>query len=1179
MSLAVLPDAYARDRALEIDISCIVQAPAGSGKTELLTLRYLKLLSVSRQPEEVLAITFTRKAASEMRDRILSTIAWAQEVEDNNTVLEKSFEIQRFQIAKAVITHDQESNWNLLKNPSRLRVQTIDSFCFYLANQLPVLSSVGGNPVLSEDVSHIYASAIGNTLSRLEGEDELSSDIEMLLQHLDNNIGKVEKLLADLLNRRDQWVSHLFFIKQSNQDAQSYLRGNLAELVEESLESLRICLEPETEALVQLLRFAGQNKRDENANWKALEALIDLPGTQIGDLPLWTAAADMLLVKKGDWRSQVTVRDGFPPGDSKDKEFKSLCTERKLQFKELVGRLREHEEILELLNYVRKLPNPESENQQWNFLSALTRILIHLSGELLVSFSQFGMMDYAQAGAAARNALGDEENPTDLAMSLDHRIQHILVDEFQDTSQLQLEILEQLTAGWSPEDERSLFLVGDAMQSCYGFRNANVGIYLNVREKGIGQLSLESLTLETNFRSQEKVVSWVNRVFSKSFPTHANSSRGAVPYSPSTPMHGADENFSVVCKAIQHDRDDRELAQQFEALQVIGRIQELRREEPKASIAILVRSRSHLAKIVPLLKQENIPWLATDIDRLGTLPAIEDLLSLTRAILNQADRVAWLAVLRAPWCGLSSKDLLAIANQCQNDSIWSYLRALNENSSSIEPGSLSQDGGKRVKTTAKALQLAMTLRYKVSLRDLIEAAWTYLHGFATIRSADETASVAHYFSLLEQYEHGNGLLDMSDFAERVSQSFVSPPKDLSAENAVNILTMHKAKGLEYDHIILPGLSRTPVSDDKPLLQWYERLNAQGDNRLFLTTLAATGKDEAKLYELMRFEQQQKNRLEDTRLLYIAVTRAKTSALLLGTLATDTKGEASPPESSLLNRIWPELQSGPSQISIELVDEGNKNAFGFANSHSGGLGDSCFPEVTPVKRFELPREFGTVEQTLLESTLNLCNPSHEDEGIEVPQNNSSDNGNNNDNPNALSEAELAKAAAIGTLIHSSLESYAKSIDKQHWLSKLENQASYWRLLLRQHIDSPSELENELESIRSTVFANVSNVENAWIFDHQQEQAASELELTNQYNRKFVVDRTLIDSDGVRWIIDFKTGSPHQSQSEQHFIEQMIERYRGQLQNYGELFADMEQRPTKLALFLSKIQRLVILENTE
>ncbi|MFT6296413.1 MAG: ATP-dependent exoDNAse (exonuclease V) beta subunit, partial [Glaciecola sp.] len=664
---STLADSSAREQALNINHSCIVQAPAGSGKTELLTLRYLSLLSVSKQPEEVLAITFTRKAASEMRDRILSTLAWAVEIEATGVVPEKDFEKQRLGIARNVINHDKECNWNLLKNPSRLRVQTIDSFCFYLANQMPVLSGVGGNPVLSEDVDHIYHHAIHNTLSMLDKGVELSDDIALLLQHLDNNTNRVEKLLADLLNKRDQWVSHVLFIKQSGQDAQDYLLESLQDLVAETLETATHNLIPSASKVTTLLRFAAHNRRAEGALWENIEMLTTLPDGTACDLPIWKILADLFLTKEGKWRARIDKRQGFPAGDKSDKEFDSLCKQRKQEFNELSASLKEQAGLTETLDYIRRLPDPDSESKQWAFLSALTRVLIHMSGELLLSFSQFGMMDYAQAGAAARNSLGSEENPTDLAMSLDHAIQHILVDEFQDTSQLQLEILQQLTAGWQPGDNRSLFLVGDAMQSCYGFRNANVGIYLNVREHGIGEIQLNSLTLQTNFRSQEKIVTWVNQVFSQAFPPEPNSSRGAVPYSVSVPVNKAEPIFGVSAQVIQHQSDDKLVAQQAEANAVIYEIKSIQLDDPKASIAILVRSRSHLAKIIPLLKEYQIPWLATDIDRLGTLPVIEDLLSLTKALLNLADRVAWLSVLRAPWCGLTSGDLFAITEHVENN--------------------------------------------------------------------------------------------------------------------------------------------------------------------------------------------------------------------------------------------------------------------------------------------------------------------------------------------------------------------------------------------------------------------------------------------------------------------------------------------------------------------------------
>lgn len=124
------------------------------------------------------------------------------------------------------------------------------------------------------------------------------------------------------------------------------------------------------------------------------------------------------------------------------------------------------------------------------------------------------------------SALGADEAPTDLALRLDYRLRHILVDEFQDTSWLQKKLLEKLTFDWQPGDGRTLFIVGDGMQSCYGFRNANVGLFLAVRDKGIGQVSLDSLKLRVNFRSQANIVDWVNRHLP--LPFHARMISGAV---------------------------------------------------------------------------------------------------------------------------------------------------------------------------------------------------------------------------------------------------------------------------------------------------------------------------------------------------------------------------------------------------------------------------------------------------------------------------------------------------------------------------------------------------------------------------------------------------------------------------------------------------------------------------
>ncbi|MCH2357341.1 MAG: UvrD-helicase domain-containing protein, partial [Pseudomonadales bacterium] len=673
MTNSSLSDQADRDAALDVTASYIVQAPAGSGKTELLTLRYLKLLAICEQPEEVLAITFTKKAAGEMRQRILGMLKWtlsAGEIGDSS-----SLHRLRYEICRPVIERDREKDWHILDNPSRLRVQTIDSFCFYLASQLPVLSRLGGNPTIAEDISPCFAAAVTNTVALLEQDSPLAEDMALLLRYLDNDVARVQTLLAGLLHNREQWLPHVLGIKSSFEDARMYLQESLEELIRESTSEVHEALIGRQMELLELINFMAENLAAESK--LAVEdfaPLLTLPGSSHSALPYWRLLVEMLLTQSDGWRLRVDKRNGFPSGESQDKEFKALCKRRKAQFNDLAASLQGNDDLLEALAYLRKLPDPAYESRHWDFLSALTRLLEYLGAQLLVSFRSLGVIDYSQTSAAARSALGSPDDPTDLALALDHKIQHILVDEFQDTSQLQLDILQQLTSGWQVDDGRTLFLVGDAMQSCYGFRNANVGIYLNVRENGLASVKLHALTLQANFRSQEKLVSWVNRIFSTAFPARANSSRGAVPYSASTSVHAGLDGVGITTELICHQRDQAMAGRELEAQRVVARILQLKADHGDASVAILVRYRSHLRQLIPKLRAANIQWQSTDIDRLTTLPIIGDLLNLTAAVVNRGDRIAWLAILRAPWCGLTTADLHAIHSHAGEKSIWYALQ-------------------------------------------------------------------------------------------------------------------------------------------------------------------------------------------------------------------------------------------------------------------------------------------------------------------------------------------------------------------------------------------------------------------------------------------------------------------------------------------------------------------------
>src|SRR5690242_1555556 len=202
MTESVASDERAREEATDPRLSVLLQAPAGSGKTTVLTQRLLRLLAEVDEPEEILAITFTRKAAAEMRARVMRALRG--EVDANGP-----HESHLLALAEAALRHSALRGWNLAEDPGRLRIQTIDSFNFRLASQLPVAARAGGELVLSARPEALYRLAARETLLAAEEDPELAADLELLFERLDNRWSYVETLLADMLCERAHWLRHV----------------------------------------------------------------------------------------------------------------------------------------------------------------------------------------------------------------------------------------------------------------------------------------------------------------------------------------------------------------------------------------------------------------------------------------------------------------------------------------------------------------------------------------------------------------------------------------------------------------------------------------------------------------------------------------------------------------------------------------------------------------------------------------------------------------------------------------------------------------------------------------------------------------------------------------------------------------------------------------------------------
>ena len=511
-----MPDSLQRQQALDPYSSFIVQAPAGSGKTELLIQRCLKLLSLVDKPENILAITFTKKAASEMHHRLLLALENAAQ----DIPPESSHARTTYDLAKAALKQNEKKQWRLLDNPARLKIQTIDAFCALLTKKMPLLSELGGQPAISEDAYLLYQKAIRSMIDEL-CEEKLDADFSHLFLHLDNNMLRLESLLISLIAKRDHWMRFLGFIADPSA-LKTMLEKSFVQIHLELFEKLshylhELDLSP---TLLELLCFAAEHVDEDHpiASWKNC---FSFPDHCIEEKKRFHAIGELLLKKDGDIRKTVDKRQGFPAPEKHMKKI--MC--------DFLENVNSHPPLIKLLQEIISLPASHYHVYQWQTLLSLFSILPLALFHLQTVFQAENTVDFTEIALRALASLGHEDNPTDLALYLDYQIHHILIDEFQDTSLIQMTLLNKLTVNWQADENKTLFLVGDPMQSIYRFRNAEVSLFLQTRRQlCINQVSLQALTLTRNFRSNKQLIDWINTQCDRIFSKEENLNTGAVCY-------------------------------------------------------------------------------------------------------------------------------------------------------------------------------------------------------------------------------------------------------------------------------------------------------------------------------------------------------------------------------------------------------------------------------------------------------------------------------------------------------------------------------------------------------------------------------------------------------------------------------------------------------------------------
>ncbi len=1106
-------DQDVRDAALSPLHSFCVSAPAGSGKTELLIQRYLALLARVDRPEQVLAITFTRKAAAEMRERVLQAL---QEAIDE-VACTTAHQRKTRDFALQVIDTDSQRQWRLLRNSSQMNIKTIDGFCSVLTRQMPVLSDFGGQADVTDFAEQLYREAVRELFDLVDSNSGIGPDLKALMLHFDNDWSRLQDLLVAMLGRREQWGSYLGVHQQAD-DAEEYLLHMVLGLVEDALSSLSQKLAPYSSELLALLNYAAGNL--------GTATVAQFPNSAGTSLPAWRELRQLLLTadKAGKWRAQVNVRMGFPAGKGEAQDYKD-------RLKNTIAELSEIEGLLEELAAVTSLPEIEANSSSWVLVLHLSRILPMLSAQLLLVFQRHGTVDHTQVALSALQALGSSQHPTELALRLDYQLQHLLLDEFQDTAINQYDLVTRLTRGWgehnhaNPDNPRTIMIVGDGMQSIYGFRNANVGLFLRARQEGFNGVALEYLNLLSNFRSEQGVVDWVNSTFSQAFPARDNIGRGQVSYTNATAVKPAKLQQAV---GLHSFRGDSAAQQEIEF--ICAEVQRGIADTECASIAILARTRGHLQGILERFKALQIDYSAQDIDSLAGSQLIVDLMSLCRALCNPADKVAWMAVLRAPWCGLTLSDLHALQSGGGDASPWDML--FDEQ----RLVKLSEDGRRRINVLAQALLRAQRNRDRLALRIWLEQLWFEIQGPGTLESSAQLHDAEQFFQLLEQAELEGEGLNLQWLELRLQRLYV---KAESPHSKVQVMTLHKAKGLEFDWVIIPSLQKLTRRNTRPLLNWDEHTTASGSRGFLLAANDHSDAGEPSLYNYLEIQRAKKELEETTRLLYVGATRAVSQLTLTASLKYNEEKEAygTPSSSSLLGRIWPIVRDQIIEHQPSVVTA---------------------PETVPA-RLGL-RRIASTDLGLESLAVQGAISDTEKSAGKFPR-------------RSANRVERA----VGTVVHLVLEHLGGNgvlpqnlagCYRQGWSKR------QWQFELRRQGVSGAELGSALERVESSIVNVLEDERGRWLFASTHRDASTELAVTVQVENgnpgNLIIDRTFVDSSsGKRWIVDYKNSQPAAGEALADFLAREELAYLPQLTQYRNALRGLGQESIVCALYFTAL----------
>lgn len=873
----------AQQAALASDKNISVTAGAGSGKTTILVARYLKIiLEDGVDVRRVLAITFTEKAAAEMTERVAEMI--------EQRLGEK-------------LGDDERSRWLALRERlNSAQISTIHAFCARILREFAVAAGVDPDfSVPSELQQRLFIrESLDEVLAQLDRRT-LESEIDMadwleLLRQIPPPL--LKNLLSALLsNRYETQRLQQRFAEMSDEAWLSRLENAFFGLLETRLNPPKLLAE--LTPLLQEMLAAEVNRAALKENGQKVFALAEdillTADTRASQTLLWQKLLDLSPLL-------TASKEGTP--------YKSLTAlGKKADLAESYEPLLEISRLLNpLYHFSREFGETVPGRIDLLNLQAIRKIL-RLYAEVEARYREKkearGLLDFDDLQLLALKMLREHDG---VRIQLRNRYRQVMVDEFQDTNALQWAIISQLG---TPDDQLQpdkFFVVGDPKQSIYGFRNADVRVFQDVKAQfasnaGAGDDYPGNITLSDSFRFLPSINRFVNFLFAQILGRDTDNAFD-VPYEALQTRREAVDTGHIELAVLDEEDLSREnlsqedyVAQQICALlnrttdgnamagNALVRIyhrrggrEELRPVRP-GDIAILIRQRTALPVLESKLRQYRVPFKTIGGVGFYSRQEIFDIYHLLRFLDNPGDNLALAGLLRSPFAGISDAALFYLSLEPDAD----YREKLRNTTdfSRYPPADRVP-----LRVFRSQIERWQQRRDRLSLSRLISEILDDTLYRATL-AADWNGEqlLANLDKLVEQvrdFEQG-GFMALSDYIDSLRETISLEPREgeaqvaLEDESTVKIMTIHQAKGLEFPIVFCPYLQQTPRGERQPF-----RFDAD-------LGLAAKIRDPENnyveripyLYQQIDQRMRQKELAELKRLFYVAVTRARDRLYLVG----------------------------------------------------------------------------------------------------------------------------------------------------------------------------------------------------------------------------------------------------------------------------------------------------------